>query len=335
MGETALSQSPRRKELLERAYHYALEHGLTDMSLRPLAAAIGSSPRVLLFLFGSKDGLVRALLARARADELAFLAQARAAGQADLAAMVRATWQWLAAKPVRPLLTLWTEAYARSLAEPGGPWSGFARQTVEDWLAVLAAAQPTGRRSGTAISAEHTLALAVLRGGLLDLLATGDTDRVTAAIQHYLRLTSMDGKGDDATPPTLPDATGDGGTVLGALCGLIYARSRSARPVRSRAWAAMVAAVRASRPQNVRAPWSATSMMIGVDPDKASHTAAASGPGHQPERRADLGVFPLLFAAHGLGLAAIGLIKGAYPLLWGAGSRSPADCPTPSAASRS
>lgn len=31
------------------------------------------------------------------------------------------------------------------------------------------------------------------------------------------------------------------------------------------------------------------------------------------------GVFPLLFASRGLGLAAIGLIKGLYPLLWGAG----------------
>ena len=62
--------SARREELLERAYGYALEHGLASLSLRPLAEAIGSSPRVLLFLFGSKDGLVRALLERARADEL-------------------------------------------------------------------------------------------------------------------------------------------------------------------------------------------------------------------------------------------------------------------------
>src|SRR5262249_58590473 len=30
-------------------------------------------------------------------------------------------------------------------------------------------------------------------------------------------------------------------------------------------------------------------------------------------------VFPLLFASHGLGLAAIGLIKGLYPILWGGG----------------
>ena len=69
--------SARRTELLELTYRYVLEHGLADMSLRPLAAAVGSSPRVLLFLFGSKDGLVRALLARARADELAFLGKLR------------------------------------------------------------------------------------------------------------------------------------------------------------------------------------------------------------------------------------------------------------------
>ncbi|MFD0902152.1 MFS transporter [Actinomadura sediminis] len=31
------------------------------------------------------------------------------------------------------------------------------------------------------------------------------------------------------------------------------------------------------------------------------------------------GVFPLLFTDHGLGLAAVGLIKGLYPLLWGLG----------------
>jgi MFS family permease len=30
-------------------------------------------------------------------------------------------------------------------------------------------------------------------------------------------------------------------------------------------------------------------------------------------------VFPLLFTDHGLGLAAVGLIKGLYPILWGIG----------------
>jgi len=54
--------SARQEELLDRAYAYVLTHGISDLSLRPVAAAIGSSPRVLLYLFGSKDGLIRALL---------------------------------------------------------------------------------------------------------------------------------------------------------------------------------------------------------------------------------------------------------------------------------
>ena len=52
----------RREELLEKAYGFVLEHGLADLSLRPLAQAIESSPRVLLYLFESKDGLVRELV---------------------------------------------------------------------------------------------------------------------------------------------------------------------------------------------------------------------------------------------------------------------------------
>src|ERR1700756_264367 len=85
MAETSPVSSARREELLDRAYRYVLGHGLSAMSLRPLATEIGSSPRVLLFLFGSKDGLVRALLARAREEEVALLQQVRAEGSGDLA----------------------------------------------------------------------------------------------------------------------------------------------------------------------------------------------------------------------------------------------------------
>jgi len=185
--EHVRAPSARRDELLERAYRYVLEHGLAGVSLRPLAAAIGSSPRVLLFLFGSKDGLVRALLGRARTDELALLGRGgRDEQRGGLAAVVRATWAWLAAQEHRRLLILWAEAYARSLTEPDGPWSGFATQTVEDWLAVLAAAQPPQRRRSSAGAAERSLALSVLRGALLDLLATGDIDRTTAAVEVHL-----------------------------------------------------------------------------------------------------------------------------------------------------
>ncbi|HEX6501109.1 MAG TPA: TetR/AcrR family transcriptional regulator [Micromonosporaceae bacterium] len=194
MAEPATASSPRREELLDQAYRYALRHGLVDLSLRPLAAAIGSSPRVLLFLFGSKDGLVRALLARARADELALLDQARRdVDSVDLAGAVRVTWQWLVDPRHRQLLVLWLEAYARSLSEPDGPWADFARQTVHDWLALLSEAQRCDAHpdDGDAAAAERALALAVLRGALLDLLATGDTERATAAVERYLALTAQ------------------------------------------------------------------------------------------------------------------------------------------------
>ncbi|XVU23724.1 TetR/AcrR family transcriptional regulator [Actinoplanes sp. CA-054009] len=171
----------RRDELLESAYHYALDNGLADLSLRPLATAIGSSPRVLLFLFGSKDGLVRALLDRARADELPLLDQTKDLNQAAVR-----LWEWLSSPEHRPLLRLWTESYARSLTDPTGPWAGFARATVEDWLALLATRQPPPERHTPEGTAHRTLILAVLRGALLDLLATGDTPRVTAAVHQQL-----------------------------------------------------------------------------------------------------------------------------------------------------
>jgi AcrR family transcriptional regulator len=178
--------SPRREEVLERAYRSVLERGISGISLRPLAKAVGSSPRVLLFLFGSKDGLIRALLERARRDELELLDQVPVGEQVGLAAAVALIWSWLSAPEHRALLRLWTEAYARSLVEPGGPWAEFAKATVEDWLAVLATAQPARVRRSRAASAERTLALSVLRGAMLDLLATGDQKRTTAAVERHL-----------------------------------------------------------------------------------------------------------------------------------------------------
>jgi len=169
----------RRDELLEAAYEFVLEHGLADVSLRPLAQAVGSSPRVLLYLFGSKDGLVRELLARARRDELQGLAEIEGEG---LEAVSSALWDWLSAAGHRRLLVLWVEAYARSLVDPDGPWSGFARETVDDWLEVLARAQPGRERRSAPGLARRTAALALLRGALLDLLATGDVRRVGAAV---------------------------------------------------------------------------------------------------------------------------------------------------------
>ena len=176
--------SARKQELLAAAYDYVLRNGLADMSLRPLAKEIGSSPRVLLFLFGSKEGLIKALLAKAREEELSYLNALR--DRREFAVTGREIWSWLAAPAHRALLAFWVEGYARSLLGDPGPWADFGRTTVTDWLDLLASCQPAATRNTPEAEAERTLLLAVLRGALLDLLATGDTGRVTRAVALHL-----------------------------------------------------------------------------------------------------------------------------------------------------
>jgi hypothetical protein len=132
--------------------------------------------------------LIRALLAQARTDELALLARVTAPHDEPgrLQSVALQLWEWLSDETHRGLLILWTESYARSLTDPDGPWAGFARDTVDDWLTLLADAQPPGMRDTDEGLAQRTLALAVLRGALLDLLATGDVARTTAAVHAHV-----------------------------------------------------------------------------------------------------------------------------------------------------
>jgi len=55
----------------------------------------------------------------------------------------------------------------------------------DDWLTVLTAAQPSADRDTTSGQARRTLVLAILRGALLDLLATGDLERTSTAVSQH------------------------------------------------------------------------------------------------------------------------------------------------------
>lgn len=194
MGTTPSSPpappSPRRTELLDACYGYLLEHGLTGLSLRPLAAATGTSPRVLLYLFGSKDELLRQLLARARHEQLGMMAAVlaepdNAAGTAGdgFDALADSLWTFLSAPEQRPMVRLTYEAFLLSLSHDPGPWAGFAGEAAHDWLDLLVQAQPPGTPPALA-ETRATRALALIRGLLLDLLACGDDDRVRTAAGH-------------------------------------------------------------------------------------------------------------------------------------------------------
>jgi hypothetical protein len=57
---------------------------------------------------------------------------------------------------------------------------------VDDWLTLLADTQAPGERETPAGETRRTLVLAILRGALLDLLATGDVARTTRAVTTAL-----------------------------------------------------------------------------------------------------------------------------------------------------
>ncbi|MFP5020317.1 TetR/AcrR family transcriptional regulator [Pseudonocardia phyllosphaerae] len=181
-------ESPRRAELLDLAYGYVLDHGIESLSLRPLAKAIGSSPRVLLYLFGSKDELVRELLARVRTEQLAglraaFDRPADAAGtDPGVDELVDRVWTVLGAPEQRPLVRLTYEAFLGALRPDAGPWTGFAAEQLGDWLDVLRDAQPA--TAPRVADARATRALAIVRGLLLDLLARDEPDRVRSALRQ-------------------------------------------------------------------------------------------------------------------------------------------------------
>jgi AcrR family transcriptional regulator len=183
MRDDAAAPSPRRAELLDACYAYVLEHGLTSLSLRPLATTTGTSPRVLLYLFGSKDNLLRELLARARHEQVALVAAAldldTGSGVSEFDALADRLWNWLSAAEQRPMVRLTYEAFLLSLSHDPGPWAGFAAESARDWLDLLCRAQPNASRA--AAEAKATRVLALVRGLLLDLLACDEPDRVTAS----------------------------------------------------------------------------------------------------------------------------------------------------------
>jgi AcrR family transcriptional regulator len=149
----------RKPETLRRAAEYVLSHGLAGLSLRPLADALGTSPRMLLYDFGSKDELVSAILAEIRRSEERLL-------DADIRTL-EDVWRWISAPQREAFLRLFFEVYVDAMRR------GEANPFVEDWLTFL---------SSRVDEATATLLIAVVRGLLLDRLATGDKRRTDKAL---------------------------------------------------------------------------------------------------------------------------------------------------------
>lgn len=180
-----------RAWLREQAVDYVISHGAADLTLRPLAKALKTNARMLMYHFGSREGLMREILAgiRERGDALIQEWFGKAKTPPTLAAFLLAYWQRVSDPRMRAVVRLVFELYALALRDP---WSypGVLTDPVRYWRTLAAR---TGRAPKTG-KAEATLLLAATRGLMLDLCSTGDRRRVTQALNLLTRLLESDGK---------------------------------------------------------------------------------------------------------------------------------------------
>jgi AcrR family transcriptional regulator len=163
----------RRQELLDAVVKECAERGIGDRSLRDVAAAVGTSHRMLLHHFGSREELLLAIVEEVERRQRALLPELPTEPPAAIAAM----WADLRRPDLRPFERLFFECYARGV-QGEQPFARMLPGAVDAWLA----------DGGTTDPALMRLGLAVMRGLLLDLVATEDRTGVDAAAQAFIDL---------------------------------------------------------------------------------------------------------------------------------------------------
>jgi AcrR family transcriptional regulator len=166
----------KREEMLERCFRAALEGGSLELSLATLAERAGTSARVLVYHFGTREGLERALAGRLE-DELQarFRGLEAATPGVELRAAILAGWDTITGESVRGLLRLVMDVVHR--AQAGDPAARALNDLqMEQWEHLLAPLGP-----------DRASALVLLgQGAVVDLLATGNAERGRRAMVAFL-----------------------------------------------------------------------------------------------------------------------------------------------------
>jgi AcrR family transcriptional regulator len=173
-----------RDQLLQRVLAFAAAQGISGRSLREIAAGAGTSHRMLLYHFGSREGLLAAIVAAIEADQRVVMAAIAAAGGTRREAML-ALWEQLTRPELLPFVRLFFEVFG--LVAQGTPGTEGLRETLtRPWLEDAAVA---AEQLGVATDAvEVRLGVAVSRGLLLDLVAGAPLAEVDAAYRRFVDL---------------------------------------------------------------------------------------------------------------------------------------------------
>ncbi|MGI8417431.1 MAG: TetR/AcrR family transcriptional regulator [Nakamurella sp.] len=170
--------------LLTRAVEFFAATGVGDTSLRGIAAGVGTSHRMLIHHFGSREGLLRAVVERVESEQRAMLALLLANQDADPIELGSAFWRATtdAAQIYGPLL-FELAAHAMQQRPHALP---LRSSLIQDWLEPLATLWIRRGLSKEKALRQARLDLAVARGLLQDLLLTGDRSAVDSAMDDYI-----------------------------------------------------------------------------------------------------------------------------------------------------
>lgn len=197
-----------RQRLLDGAITHVAEHGLSDLSLRTLASALGTSHRMLIHHFGSKAQLWVAIVQTVEQRQRDALREILPEPSLPVGEAMRRWWRHISDPGLWPNERLFFELYGQAL-QGRAHTVELLDGIVDDWLEPiteinvgLGVARPLAR-------AHARLGIAVTRGLLLDLLATGDVAGVDAAMEAFI----------DVYETWLADNAGDAGLSTGFRSG--------------------------------------------------------------------------------------------------------------------
>jgi AcrR family transcriptional regulator len=178
--------SPRDR-LLDGAIAYVAKHGLADVSLRSLAAALGTSHRMLIHHFGSKERLWVEIVRTVEARQRELLAQVLPDPDQPVAEAMWSWWKHISDPALWPNERLFFELYGQALQ--GRPHTTeLLDGIVEDWLGPATEINVALGIPPALARAHARLGVAVTRGLLLDLLATRDVAAVDAAMEAFVEV---------------------------------------------------------------------------------------------------------------------------------------------------
>jgi AcrR family transcriptional regulator len=173
------SDEELRATLIERGTDYVCRHGISAISLRPLAKALGTTAPLLIYHFGSKDALLVEIIKAGRIRQHEMISQMAARGLSDAQA-ARELWRTISAPEFLPLVRLFFEIYALAMQDRSR-FPGFLEHAVDQWIDAICPPKPTARQR-----LEATVLIGAFRGFLLDLCATGDRKRVDRSVYLFL-----------------------------------------------------------------------------------------------------------------------------------------------------